>query len=145
MAFVNEYVSVADFDKYGVHEVWAKFQLKGRVLDINTQKFAWTVDRERNAFLIPVRRGREELSGRVTFSLCWNGDVFSAELDLEESSFDYERRTGHSVWGLVNFSRPESCAVSNDEFIRVLKEALIVYQCSGIITPMAKYPVAFSF
>jgi hypothetical protein len=145
MAFINEYISEEDIQKYGIRQEWDKFHPFSKN-DLNLlKKHSWTVDKERDVFFIAATSGREELSNQVTCILWWKGVYLSVTLSHEEGGLDYQKSQGNVVWQLLNIWKPKDFIVPDVEIIPVLKEALIVYRYAGIRIPIDDYKVEFKF
>lgn len=137
MTFVNEYVSDEDAKKYGLDSVWMK--VKGST----PFQYAWTVDRERNAFLIAYASGREEFANHHDFVLCWDGDIHKARLISHPDHGGYENVT--TTWQLVGIDSDPDSVHSREEITILLKEALRGYRLSGVAVPVQHHIAVFDF
>lgn len=110
MAFVNEYISDADFEKCGLKSIDANFLVGG------SKRCDWTIDRERDIYLRQVASGREDQSGKFTWTFYWRGWF----LTLTKVSLGVGRERGkdglrHSS-SLIKISLPlYSCASGSRE------------------------------
>ena len=64
MTFVNEYASEEDIKKYNLEELKLRYHVHLRRTGWPYKKHMWTIDREKQIFLICVDHGREEHSNR---------------------------------------------------------------------------------
>ena len=148
MAFVNEYTSEEDMKKYEIRDVWKKLygDMPDETLDaMQGRGYCWTVDKERDFFLIRIKSGQFEESNHVQFALRWKGGLLSVTVANVGSHLDYPARTGSVKWDLLQIWKPKGFAVPDTEIISILKEALTVYELDGIRHPMNSYPVSFTF
>lgn len=145
MAFVNEYVSEEDIEKYNLKEIWLNFR-PGRKKEIPSYfRFSWTVDKERNVFFIPAYSGKEEFSDRVNCIFSWKGVLLDVTLQGVSGWLDYENGRGEKQWGLINIKKPKGFLVPDVDIISVLKEALLAFGCDGVTTPMKDLRISFVF
>ena len=137
MAFVNEYVSPEDVKKYDLDGINQRFG-KDPAL-----RYQWTVDRERNVFLIWMDAGREEFSARQTLLLWWQGiSVFVRLLSATTGTLGSQVT---SRWQLQQINLPPELVTKRTEILDVLKEALVAYKVSGIGLPVPRHTATFEF
>lgn len=123
MAFVNEFSTLEDREKYGV----AELQRTGRVPGWD----AWTIDRERNIILMLIGQGsREGPDSTKRFLLLRTGKIDYLTLIQE---YDQAARSIH--WavprrGPAQYQSPEEQAEFEARH-QILKEALRVYKAAG--------------
>ena len=121
MTFINEVVSDADIEAYGL-----PFRKGGGRW--------WTRDRERDLYLWGGRGGNpewgEEVMGRFHFFLA--GVPLEIGLSLGTWSRDWTVRPYVIAWEQLEWIRPEDCrGLDRDRVISLLKEALICYGSNG--------------
>lgn len=121
VAFVNEVVSDADIDAYGL-----PFE-KGK-------GHWWTRDKERNLYLWGGRGGNplrdEEIRGRFHFFV--SGVIFKLEISVGNWSENWHARPYIIEWGNVLCIDPVTCAdLSQGEVLDLAKEALVAYGRDG--------------
>lgn len=136
MAFVNEYISEADIEKYGIKELDEKFG-KGHY------KPHWTLDRERDIYLRHLHNEREEHSNRLTFYFYWKGTSLMATFDLDGGGV----RDGEQ-WRSFSLRRmeiPEKIKQQKVEMIADLKEALTAERVGGVYSTATKFTATFDF
>lgn len=116
MAFVNEFISEEDKQKID----WTKF--KWWKNSDPHRPWKWTIDRERDVFLVMlVGRGREGDHPEL-YALCWKGDVirFCAERDgngMFATGVDM-------LWKIFNIEIPPNLEGVKEEVLSVLREAI---------------------
>lgn len=147
MAFVNEYVSEEDIQKYGLDDLFANYDPFG-LKDGGHPGFnhAWTIDRDSNIYFMPVhtvteigRSGRDEAMGTTIFVLNINGVAYEAHLaKAPESSRSLSTNPFRIIWDLKK-PLDDFCSLS------VLKEALNVYGYWGIKKQIPNTIVEFNF
>jgi hypothetical protein len=145
MAFVNEYASDEDIEKYGLKEIWDKYYpfRKGKYFGGNRP--AWTIDRERNAFLMVVARGTGEEGNQVSFLLWWDGAHVVARMKQKGGSADLEEVPFYRIWHLVKLATPSDLPISREDILDALKDALTVYGYWGVQEQVPNTIVKFSF
>jgi hypothetical protein len=121
VAFVNEIVSDADIDAYGL-----PFE-KGK-------GHWWTRDKERDLYLWGGRGGNplwdQEIRGRFYFFI--SGVTIQLVISLGMWSDDWHARPYIVEWGQVISMDPPRCAEFNQEqIIDLFKEALVAYGRDG--------------
>jgi hypothetical protein len=127
MAFKNEYIPEADYEKYDL------LKICGEHNEINRGHMYsrdWTIDRERNAFLIQVWSHRDaEFDG---FAFYWKGEWISLEMRITgvgNNPVDSSDWTGYLVKGFVV---PVSLTAMQQEVVDAFKQALAAYRGAGI-------------
>ena len=121
VAFVNEVVSDADIDAYGL-----PFE-KGK-------GHWWTRDKERDLYLWGGRGGNplwdEEIQGR--FHLFISGSSLRLAISLGRWSHNWHVKPYHIVWDqLLWIDPPDMGGLERKHVISVLKEALLAYGRDG--------------
>jgi len=121
VAFVNEVVSDADIDAYGL-----PFE-KGK-------GHWWTRDKERDLYLWGGRGGNplwdEEILGRFNFFVL--GTIFKLRISVGTWSEDWHAKPYVVEWGCVTEMIPSSLPdLSQSEVLDLVKEALVVYGRDG--------------
>lgn len=137
MAFVNEWVSDEDIKKYDLPSVWMK--VKGST----PFQYVWTVDRERNAFLIPYASGREEFANQGDFVLWWDGELHKARLISNYNHGGYENVT--TTWHLVGIDSDPGSIHNKEDIVAMLKEALRGFRLDGVVVPVQYHTAVFDF
>jgi hypothetical protein len=143
MAFVNEFVSGADIEKYELEalhkEWWGEIPPRFR--------YMWTVDRVMDAHYIRMQAGggKEELN-RIRGVLFFRGVHWDVALRHEPGcSLSFDDKPYRIIYGLVHIKHPEVGAVPREEIIPVLKDALTVYGMRGIYHQVPNTTVTFTF
>lgn len=133
MAFVNEYATDEDIEKYDLNGIWDKYHPARKGKYFLGQRPAFTIDRERNIFFMPICQGREEHANRKTVLLWLNGLHVLAVLDLADSSSKSFKEVPYRMdWELVRVDAEKEIRESRNVIFSLLKEALVVYGYSGV-------------
>lgn len=142
MAFVNEYVSEENINKYGLKALYKKWW--GWVPP--EFRFAWTYDSERDSYFVPISQGREEFSNHMSGVLYFEGIHWDIEICHEPGGSDsYAEKPYRQIWGLIHVKHPEGGFVPTEEIVPVLKEALSAYKIRGIHTKVSDVSTSFTF
>ena len=148
MAFVNEYVSDEDINKYGLEEVRLRFnpQFRKSGLPSNFQ-YDWVIDREKNVYLMRVKVGRDDISNRVTWVLSWKGNEITVQTDrMPGGSLSFSESPYKIIWGLVKVMPNELLEeVTEKELLATLKEALTIFGDGGVRHQVPNTIVEFNF
>ena len=141
MAFINEYISEEDIEKYQINEVMNSYQGEGE-FPKKYYKHLWTIDKEKESWFMWVDMPHEPLdhtrfTGERIFILHYKGKNIEIVLRkiFEESSEVLTDNPFYVTWKLDRINKPkELYDVSDSEIIEILKEALEVYGTRGIKT-----------
>jgi hypothetical protein len=132
MAFVNEYIPEADFEKYGLAEIDSKFLTTG------VKSRDWTVDRERNIYLRQVTTYREDMENIARWNLFWKGDL----LWLDKKVLEATGQLGGAIWvhlRITNFKIPLHLVQHQDEIFEDLREAFLAYRDGGVFSTCTEF------
>lgn len=137
MAFVNEYISEEDIEKYEIKALFKK-------LYIGFYQPSWTVDHERKIHLIYVSSGIEEVGGQDTFSFYWKGYLLTVVLKVPEAG---GVRKGHQWrhYDLLRLTLPDEIKPDQPKILDDLKEALIVFKTGGVFSDCTTFTATFGF
>ena len=131
MTFVNEFISDADVDKYGLKAIDEKFIVGG------TRSRQWTIDRERDIYLRNVARGggnEPEIRNQTQWSFYWKGHMLYLRLDHMGSGTDADG-TGWTRWRMIwlNGSNglPHQLKPLQSKILADLEQALTAYRSAG--------------
>jgi len=141
MAFINEYISEEDIEKYKINELMNSYQGENK-FPKKYYKHRWTIDKERECWFMWVDMPHEPLdhtrfTGERIFILHYKGKNIEIVLRkiFEESSEVLTDNPFYVTWKLDRINKPkELYDVSDSEIIEILKEALEVYGTRGIKT-----------
>jgi hypothetical protein len=125
MAFVNEYISAADVQRYDIDAINERFIIGG------TRSRSWTIDRDRDIYLRIVTRGREEVASISKWTLFRRGDLIVVELDLVGTTGGIGKPSS-SHYKLLRMSMPSHLESQRNEVIADLREALLCYRDGGV-------------
>jgi hypothetical protein len=132
MAFINEYIPVADMEKYQIKQIDKNFLIGG------TNSTTWTIDREQDIYLRNVARGREDSRHETTWTFYWKGDLLSMQLDMLE----YEGKRGgpgKAHMKLIWIGLPAHLLDQKNKIIYDLKEALTARKDGGVFASCTTY------
>lgn len=153
MAFVNEFVSEVDIKRHGLDELMRKHNhwnwRDGRP---STFRHAWTIDRERNAFALPLfswtddRSDRPMATRKQSWVVDWQGYRAIAVIDrAPSSSSDLNDAPYRINWVLVDLDLTSAGNLSREQALMLLKEALTVYGHLGLYLQPTVTDVTFNF
>lgn len=127
MAFINEYMSPEDKDKYGIAAINMRYTVNG------TDARDWTIDKGRNIYLRQVAWGPRErnLFYQQVWTLFLDGELIEIGLDnLENTGGPHQPCWAHVKVRYMNL--PPQHAHRHDEVIEILREALLAYKDGGV-------------
>lgn len=140
MAFVNEYIPEADYEKYDLRRVCEEHNEPNRGHMFSR---SWTIDRDRNAFLIKVWVHRDsEYSG---YAFYWMGEWMFFEMRL--TGVDENRPDG-SCWVsylIKNFAISQPFQEERDQIVANLTQALSVYCGAGVFSTCVRCTATVEF
>lgn len=120
MAFVNEYIPEADYEKYDLKRVCGEHNLPSRRGRMHSNH--WTIDRERDAFLIKVWSHHEaKFEG---WAFYWKGEWIFFEMRPGDSKQD---RANNACWFLFlvkGFVAPANEEARRKELLDDLQDAI---------------------
>lgn len=132
MAFVNEYISEADSNKYGLEEINNRFVVGG------TRARSWTVDHDRDMYLRNVAMGREEFAHQSTWTFYWGGRVIVVELE-NICTVGEMGGVRHGYKRVRSIEIPLELRVQKDEIVKDLKAAFTAYKDGGVAATATDY------
>ena len=146
MSFVNEYASDEDVDRYELNKIWDKYYIYDKGNYFRGERPDFTIDRERNIFLMVVGGDMVGDYYRYKF-LLYLGDVeiISYLYKTDEGSSDLEDNPYVIVWGLKKIDIPENLDLDDSEVKNILKEAVAVYGYAGAKRQLSELVVKFDF
>jgi hypothetical protein len=138
MTFINERVSDDDAKKYD-------FEGLSKTLHTSLSNLLsrWTIDRDRNVFLIWLGRGQEEFAMQNSFLLWIEGQKIT--ISLIESSKGNPFGIGTTTWDSLLFTVPQGCKFERAEVVSVLKEALTEFKWPGYGGQVVDHTAIFNF
>ena len=117
MSFVNEDIPEEDNQRID----FSKFK-HPRSSTRGVQPGRWSIDRERDVFLIWIVDGGEDEQDAKYFLFGFSGTIFHICLERK-----YDHQLQRSIWHLQQFYPPESIRLQRDDMLLALKEALTEY------------------
>ena len=151
MAFVNEYVSKEDIEKYGLKELCDSYRKNDTlpppytaICDPEDGYLDWTIDRDRDIWLMYVATPTDPdftdypkaSIDKEIFVLYYKGRPIEAMLRRVAISLDPRERPFKAVWKYLGMRPKEGGEIDEEEIKRVLKEALNVYKTGGIYSQL---------
>ena len=119
MAFVNEYIPEADYDKYDLRRICGEHN---EAHPGSMYSRDWTIDRERDVFLIQTWTHREAVFNGWAFY--WRGEWVFFEMRPVESKYD---RANNACWFrflVKGLAIREQCDISREELVNDLQAAI---------------------
>ena len=145
MTFVNEYASEEDIKKYNLEELKLRYHVHLRRTGWPYKKHMWTIDREKQIFLICVDHGREEHSNRHIWVMRTQDEEVEIITDRIGVSKKFTEDPYILEWDLINLKSSESGSLSREGIIKLLKEALTSYGNDGTDKFVKNAVVNFNF
>ena len=138
MAFVNEEVSEADAKNYD-------FEGLSKIVhrEIGWLRQSWTIDRDRNIFLICLGTGRDEFCMQHRFLFWWDGIIFNIGLDGVGEGNPFGKTS--TTWDALSLGIPTEFPFTRDDLTNTLKEALIVFKWHGYGNQDVEHTAIFNF
>lgn len=134
MTFINEYIPAEDKKKYNMTPD-SNFYLVGTD--------SWTVDKERNMFLL--RRtggGPESAPGLTNWAFYWRGHLLDVRLRAIDAGGDFSGGHGWEHTRLLGISdMPPALQDHRVQIVADLKEALTAHQGLGVYSSRTSYEV----
>ncbi len=149
MGFVNEYASRDDIDKYELGSVLKRYGAYAAGTDFLKKKLYWAIDRERNAYFIPIPLiSREPDEAAIERKLLWWNKariIFEIRL-LPGSSYGFgDGKSFIQIWELISLNIPDGFPVERDRVIDVIKEAKVAYGYMGAFKQIPNTITKFNF
>ncbi|MCG8066907.1 MAG: hypothetical protein JAY84_03525 [Candidatus Thiodiazotropha taylori] len=146
MAFVNDYATDEEIEKYDLYGIWDRFHPLRKGKYYIGQRPNFTIDREKNIFLLKVGSGGRENSSILKF-LLWI-DHKDVVIDLEKAKGSSENVQDNPyiiIWDIVKYYAQSDIQYSKDEILLLLKDALNVYGLLGVYRQVPNTSIAFNF
>lgn len=125
MRYTNERVTPADIDRFDLKALSQRYQFVFTGL-------SWTIDHDRQSFLLLVRRNPEDLN-EVIFVFLWDGELTEEVLRVQTDRSPDRRYLMH--WHLLTApvqARPPQEADRYRQRMSAFKEALTAYKSRGL-------------
>jgi hypothetical protein len=132
MAFINEYISESDKEKYALEEINKRFVVGG------THARDWTVDHDRDMYLRNVAMGREDFSHQSTWTFYWRGQLIIVELENICTVGEMGGRC-HGHKRVHSIEIPACFETWQTEILADLKEAFVAYKDGGVFASASQY------
>ena len=146
MGFVNEYASDDDVEKYGLKEIWDKYHPNRKGEYFAGYKPTFTIDRERDVFLMVLGQGSAEYGNRTMFLLWWSGSDIRIDLELARgSSGKLNEDPFYRYWDLAYKKIPKAFEPMENEVLGTFKDAIRSYGYRGMAKQIPNTIVKFNF
>jgi hypothetical protein len=140
MAFVNEYIPEADYEKYDLRRVCGEHNEPNRGLMYSRD---WTIDRERDAFLIQVWSHRDsQFSG---WAFYWKGEWIFFHMTVKQAKDNPAENSCWSLYHIQNFRIRDHLEHDKDEIISDLRAAYSEYAGGGVFCGRANRNATIEF
>jgi hypothetical protein len=146
VAFVNEYASDEDIEKFRLNEFWDRHHPH------ETDKRFWgrrpgiTVDRDRGVLLLVAGEGPVSSGTQYKFLLSIGGEEVFVYLNLVEgSSLKLTDRPFNVVWDFVTIDKFEDCRLDDREIVEEVKKAVSAFGYNGARKQIPETIVKFNF
>jgi hypothetical protein len=133
MAFVNEYITDQDRQKYGLDAIDGSPAMRGRA-----PSRSWTIDQDRSIYLRYIGCGREEFGNHSTWHFFWDEQLLTIDLVLLQAGGN----PGGPCWSkkrILKLPLPPQLEAKRDEIIADLREALVAYKDGGVFSKSTTY------
>ena len=146
MAYVNEYASDEDIERYKLNEVWDRCFPHKKGSRFWGRKPELTIDHDRAVFLMVVSRGKVSGGTQFKFLLSIGGEEVFVYLNLVEgSSPKFSDRPFYRVWDFVKTRISEYCDIEESEIIQEAKKAVSAFGYNGARKQIPETVVKFNF
>ena len=119
MAFVNEYISEADYEKYDLKRICGEHNEPNRG---HMHSRAWTIDQERDAFLIKVWSHRDsEFSG---YAFYWKGEWMFFEMAIIDGEINRDTNSCWYHFQVRGLTLPKALEMMREELFADLRAGI---------------------
>jgi len=140
MAYVNENIPEADYEQYDLRRVCGEHNVVHRGYMLNRD---WTIDRERNAFLVKVWVHPEsDFSG---WAFCWRGEWLFFEMAVKDTRDDPTTSSTWSSYHIRRFSVPPHLAQHRDVILQDLQDGFSARAGGGVFVQRAHRSATIEF
>ena len=135
MAFVSEYVSEQDIERYGLRAINKRYRQPADF-------YAWTIDKDRDVHLRWM--GYEPFENqRQYFTLYWKGTLI--DLELRSEGKGKPGGEGNTTWHFSSWKLPEHLTEYRTDILDDLKAALVAYKDFGVLSCVTEHTAQFTF
>lgn len=138
MAFVNELISDEDKQRFD----FSAIRRPPLYLDPVPPR-EWTVDRDRDVFLMWTRGSDQDDQHAIYFVLGWRGELLPVSLEREAIGAFREHTV--TTWRLRWIGIPPRLEPQRNAILLALKDALTEYKYSGLGVAVASHEAKFEF
>jgi hypothetical protein len=140
MAFVNEYIAEADYEKYDLRDICGKHN-KAHHGCMHSR--SWTIDRERNVFLIKTWAHQE--ATETGWAFYWHGEWIFFEATIKDVQVN---KIADSCWALhyiKKFVVPETLKAQQEQLIEDFRAAWSAYGAAGVLSKFTNRSATIEF
>ncbi|MGB5764975.1 MAG: hypothetical protein WBM58_20745, partial [Sedimenticolaceae bacterium] len=146
VAYVNEYASDEDIEKYKLNEVWDRYHPHGKDDRFWGRKPELTIDHDRDVFMMVVSRGKVSGGTQFKFLFSIRGEEFFVYLNLVKGSSPKLTDTPfYRVWDFVKIKRSEGCKIHESEIVQEVKKVVSAFGYNGVRRQIPETIVKFNF
>ena len=154
MAFVNEYISKEDIEKYDIFGIRNKFLTGSYQITKEREKhfnLTWVINRERKIWFCYAGRVIDQDldfgqgTGEEIWYLNYKGTNLEVRLQRGKESFTIKERPYIKHWIFLSVTPEFLDDVSNKELKNIIKEALDVYGTRGISSQVDRKNIELTF
>ncbi len=154
MAFVNEYISKEDIEKYDIFGIRNKFLTGSYQITKEREKhfnLTWVINRERKIWFCYAGRVIDQDldfgqgTGEEIWYLNYKGTNLEVRLQRGKESFTIKERPYIKHWIFLSVTPEFLDDVSNKELKNIIKEALDVYGTRGMSSQVDRKNIELTF
>ena len=154
MAFINEYISKEDIEKYDIFGIRNKFLTGSYQITKEREKhfnLTWTIDKEREIWFSYAGRVIDQdldfgqATGEEIWYLNYKGENLEVRLQRGKESFTIKERPYIKHWIFLSITPESLNDVSNKELKNIIKEALDVYGTRGMSSQVDRKDINLTF
>ena len=142
MAFENMVIAKEDDDKYGLSEIYYKYNPPYKEF-INKQK--WTIDKSRDCWMwcllnFPSGECDHAISAETFWILFCDNKMLEITMDYEIIT-DKTQEKFHRIWKLLDIKPSHTQNLSRQDILYLLKEILEVYRDRDLFVRESNYTI----
>ncbi len=154
MAFINEYISKEDIEKYDIFGIRNKFLTGSYQITKEREKhfnLTWVINRERKIWFCYAGRVIDQDldfgqgTGEEIWYLNYKGTNLEVRLQRGKESFTIKERPYIKHWIFLSVTPEFLDDVSNKELKNIIKEALDVYGTRGMSSQVDRKNIELTF
>ncbi len=145
MAFVNEYISDEDFEKYNFKKI------NNRRNGGGNPRHDWTVDKDNEVWLRNFYVKNDHTApdggytGENTWDFYWKGLLMSVETQKTNTKGNGQNEHFSYTLNIASINIPEEFKHKQTDILKSLYEAFIIYSAGGIYSEAASCHIDFKY